>query len=150
MKLIIIAIPLLAGIITQLIKLLLGYKKHPNITFKDLFSYGGMPSSHAAIVAGLVAVTLLIDGISSLTFLISIVFYIIIIRDAIGYRREIGFHAKRLNQISNKLKLGSPPLTERMGHTVKEVFWGTVLGFTISLILLYLFYFSIPCSRALF
>ena len=138
MSLSIILIPLLAGIISQLIKVIIDLSKKKKVTLVSLISYGGMPSSHAAMTVSLVLAAYWLEGLNSFAFAISLILYIIVVRDAVGYRRELGKHAKLLNTLREKHQMQLPRFTERLGHTSTEAFVGSVLGIIISLAVLLL------------
>ncbi len=126
-----IFIPIVAGIIAQVIKLAIDATKG-KFSWKNLNSYGGMPSAHSAFVVSLAALVGYFEGFDSAFFGIAFILAIIIIRDAGGYRRVIGTHAKELNQIVHSL---SPEYTfqyshlpERIGHTPLQIFFGSLIG----------------------
>ena len=49
-------------------------------------------------------VTALNTGITSNTFILSFVFFLVVIRDAVGVRRANGIQANVLNRLGNELK----------------------------------------------
>ena len=88
---------------------------------------GGMPSSHSSIVACLV---------TTITFILSFVFFLVVIRDAVGVRRANGIQANVLNRLGNELKdkeliAEYKKIKEVQGHTPMEVIVGIILGFFI-------------------
>ncbi|WP_217589197.1 divergent PAP2 family protein [Lentibacillus saliphilus] len=122
----------------------------PNLAF----STGGMPSSHSAAVSALTTGIGLIDGVTSTIFAVSCVFSIIIMFDASGVRRQAGEHAILLNQLIKDFQyfVGEAKdwqrkadyekrkeLKELLGHQPIEVFFGSVTGIVIALVL-YNFY----------
>lgn len=104
-----IIIPLLAAIIAQVLKMILQKK----FSWAVFISYGGMPSSHTAIVTALTALIGLRQGFASPLFAIAFVFSIITIRDVLGVRRKID------------------PGSE---HTMPEVVGGAVLGIALAIL----------------
>ena len=136
-------IPLVAGFISQIIKLIIDASKG-KFSWKDINSYGGMPSSHSSIVIALVAIMGVRVGWDSPAFAISLMLAIIIIRDAGGFRMTLGKHAKELNQIVHSLTPQEgykfKHLRERIGHTPLELFFGTLVG--IATVVLYLVIFG--------
>lgn len=113
-------------------------------TGKDAFialvwSTGGMPSSHAALVSSLAAATGLFEGIGSTIFVIALFLAFIVMRDALGVRRAAGLQAKALNALgrctSGKLDFKWQPVKEIQGHTPLEVAAGGVLGIIIPVII---------------
>ena len=86
-------------------------------------STGGMPSGHSAFVAALVVVAANKEGIGSMWFTVSAVLALIVMYDAVTLRRQVGLHAKMLNQI-DKTAL----LDESVGHRLGEVVAGACFG----------------------
>lgn len=132
-------IPIGAALIAQGLKLALDGIKG-NFDFRHLVSeYGGMPSSHTAFVISLATMIALKEGIASSAFAISLIMALIVIRDAIGFRRTLGRQSKTLNHIVRELaeekkKAHLPKLPEEIGHNPLEVLVGGLLGLSISLL----------------
>ncbi|MBU1131985.1 divergent PAP2 family protein [Patescibacteria group bacterium] len=126
-----IVLPLIAVICAQLLKLAINGIRG-KFSWKDLVSYGGMPSSHTAFVTALAAIVGYFEGWNSPIFAIAFIFGIIVVRDAGGYRRMMGKQAKTLNsiiqQIPAELSCQFPHLDERIGHTPKQLFFGSLIG----------------------
>jgi uncharacterized protein len=124
-------VPLVAAIIAQIIKLIINGIKG-QFSWKDLNSYGGMPSSHAALVTALFAIIGYTQGWDSAAAAIALILAVLTIRDAGGFRRTLGTHAQELNQIIHSLKSTEaykyPHLKERLGHTPLQLFFGTLVG----------------------
>ena len=97
---------------------------------------GGMPSSHSAMVAALAASIAFNEGLASNLFVITLMFALVIIRDALGVRRSSGVQARVLNwlgrQASEKLKIEYHPVKEVNGHSPLEVAVGVFLGIIIA------------------
>ncbi len=132
-----IIIPIVAAVIVQAIKLITDGKPK-NFNFHHMISdYGGMPSSHAAFVASLATIVGLADGFDSTTFAITFILFAIVIRDAIGFRREIGRNAVLTNQIAKATIDKQKPqyLNEQVGHTPLQVLVGSALGVAITIIM---------------
>ncbi|MDO8581696.1 MAG: divergent PAP2 family protein [bacterium] len=132
-------IPIIAALIAQGLKLALDGIKG-NFDFMHLISeYGGMPSSHTAFVISLATMIALKEGMASSAFAISLIMALIVIRDAIGFRRTLGKQSKTLNYIVRELSEEKkrehlPKLPEEIGHNPLEVFVGGLLGLSISLL----------------
>lgn len=136
----IIAIPIAAGLIAQVLKVVVAAYKTGRIDLRLLNRYGGMPSSHTALVVSLSAVSGLSSGFTSPIFAIALVFSIITVRDAIGIRMYLGQHASLINKLIGELpeaeKLKFPThLIERTGHTRLEALVGTIVGLAVTAIL---------------
>lgn len=69
-------------------------------------------------------------------FSISLVFSLLVIRDALGVRRAAGVQAQSLNKLGTELNrrygIEFSPVREVNGHTVSEVSVGILLGFFIA------------------
>lgn len=124
---------LIAGFGAQVIKLILETVRGKK-TWKDPFIYGGMPSSHAAFVGALVTAIGIKDGISSTTFAIVAIVAILVIRDAAGLRRRVGYHGTALKKLikDRQDKNEFPRITTRLGHTPLEIAAGLILGFVVA------------------
>ena len=128
-----------AQLVKTLIKLFSG-KVH---SLKELFELllwrtGSMPSSHSALVATLCTTIGFRSGVNSDVFILSLGFYLVTIRDAVGVRRANGLQAAMLNKIGRLLAAKNiieevKPIEEVQGHTPAEVIIGSLLGFFIGL-----------------
>ena len=133
-----IIVPIITAIGTQVLKL--GVDQITgNLDLKHMWdSYGGMPSSHGAFVACLTTMVGFSEGWTSSVFAIALVFSILTIRDAIGFRREIGVHGKILNRLVKEHPSTQshtyPVLSERWGHTPAEITVGSLIGIAIGII----------------
>lgn len=134
-------LPLIAAVIAQTAKFFIKSNKE-KLSFKIITSYSGMPSGHSALVISLVSIIGLNLGIYSPVFAISLVFAIIVIRDAVGIRRYLGEHGRVLNVLVKDLKEEPdkpldavyPYLLEKIGHTPAQAIVGGLIGFVVSLI----------------
>ena len=99
---------------------------------------GGMPSSHSALVTSLCTTIGLRDGLHSDLFILSLAFFLVVIRDAFGVRRSSGIQAQKLNNIGRELSEKNllekyNAIKEVNGHTPMEVICGCILGFFVGL-----------------
>jgi uncharacterized protein len=110
--------------------------------FTELFEMmfwrtGSLPSSHSAMVSALCTAIAFHSGINSDVFVLSLCFFLVTIRDALGVRRANGIQAKKLNEIGKALDsqrlIQYKSMKEVQGHTPLEVFVGCLLGFSIGL-----------------
>ncbi len=122
----------MAWLLAQLIKVPLDYMFTREFNWHLLLSAGGMPSSHAALVAGLCWAIGLEYGFNSPVFAVAAVVAIIVIYDATGVRRAAGEHARVINRMIEDLASGHPlkeeELKELLGHTPGQVLAGTIFG----------------------
>ncbi len=136
----IVLIPIAAGFIAQLLKVVIAAARSGTIDLRLLNRYGGMPSSHTALVVSLSTVAGLSNGFASPLFAVALVFTIITIRDAIGVRMYLGQHASLINRLIGELpqaeKLKFPQhIIERIGHTRLEALAGGLIGLATTAIL---------------
>lgn len=124
-----IAVPIIAGIITQLIKVLIDLAKK-KFTYESFIRHGGMPSSHSAATAGVTAEVGLALGFDSLLFTVCLIFTLIIVRDALGFRNYLGEFGKAINKLH-----GKKIVKEELGHTFPQIAAGSLVGILIAFIL---------------
>ena len=131
---------LVACFFAQFLKLVVELVRHQTLNFHVLFETGGMPSSHSALVAALAAGVGQTRGWSSTEFALATVFAIIVMYDAAGVRWAAGQQAKILNQLMEGQAQQQAPeeqiqkLKDMLGHTPLQVFIGSVVGVTVSLL----------------
>ncbi len=134
----VIIVPVLTAIGTQVLKLAVDHIKG-NLDLRHMWdSYGGMPSSHGAFVASLATMVGFAEGWATPAFAIALVLAILTIRDAIGFRREIGVHGKILNRLVKEHPAAQshtyPVLSERWGHTPAEIAVGSAIGVLVGIL----------------
>jgi acid phosphatase family membrane protein YuiD len=125
-------VPLSAMLAVQLFKFAHEWWRKRIFSIPVLFSTGGMPSSHSALVTSLATATGIQYGFESAYFAIACVLALIVMYDARGVRQESGQHARVLNHIVRELMSGHTlserELKELLGHTTMEVFVGALVG----------------------
>lgn len=138
-------IPLVSGVITQIIKLLVRFAKERKFSWRYIDDYGGMPSAHAAFLSSLGTVVALEKGLGSAVFAIVFIIGAIMMRDALGLRMYVERQGKTLLSLIKKLpdKEAILPkktnLGERIGHTYAEAIVGFLLGIALAFLFYYLF-----------
>ena len=129
---------LISWSLAQWLKLPIEYALTHRWNWSLLFSTGGMPSSHSALVSSASLSIGLYYGFDSAAFTIATVTSMIVIYDEAGLRRQAGLHAERINHLINEFFSGhlvsDNQLKELLGHTPRQVAVGTLLGFVISTI----------------
>lgn len=137
---------LLGVVLAQAVKVPIYFIAYRKWNWGLLFSTGGMPSSHTAMVTALSTAVGIVEGFDSTFFAISAVFALIVIHDSTGVRRHAGYHAEVLNELVRDFNillegLKNPKLEKReqreklkelLGHKPIEVFFGTLLGVAIA------------------
>ncbi|MBI2984673.1 MAG: divergent PAP2 family protein [Candidatus Kerfeldbacteria bacterium] len=132
-----VLIPLVAGIGTQVIKFIIQIVRG-EFAWSRLQEYGGMPSAHTAFVVSLAVTVGLHLGWDSAEFAISLIFALLIIRDAIGLRQFLSQHGKILNMLIKDLpddveRKYPHHLEERFGHTPLQALVGGLIGLVVAL-----------------
>lgn len=128
---------ILAWLVAQTLKIIIYARKNRRINFRLLLGSGGMPSSHSATVMALCTTVGRVEGWHTSLFIVSLIFAIIIMTDAVGVRRAVGQQARILNimvdELYEKGTISERRLKELLGHTPVEVFVGAGLGIIIAL-----------------
>ncbi len=122
--------PLLAWLVAGTLKFVINSIRTKQLAF-SLIGYGGMPSTHAAIVSSTAALIALRAGMSTPAFGVACTLLLIIVLDAGSLRRQVGRHAAAIN----RLHAANPqhePLRERMGHSWLELVAGIVVGVAVA------------------
>lgn len=134
----ILLVAIISMLMAQLIKFVITAVSSKKLNLKILTSTGGMPSSHSALVMGLVVAIGFEKGLASVELAIAVVFAMIVMYDAAGIRRAAGKQAKILNKMIDQLDNGQDireeQLKELLGHTPIEVVVGAVLGIFIAVL----------------
>jgi len=125
--------------LAQVIKIPLEYLRTRHWNWALLFSVGGMPSSHAALLTSAAHAIGLYYGFDNPLFALSVVITMVVTYDAAGIRRQAGVHAHRINVIFDELLRGHPvkqkDLREVLGHTPLEVVGGILFGIVVATIM---------------
>ncbi len=133
-----ILVPFIALFLAQLIKVTIDSFKG-QFSWRNFNNYGGMPSSHSAMVAALATVMAKEFGLTSGYFALAFAYAFLTIRDAVGLRYQLGFHSKIINRLIKDLPDDKenkyPYLQERLGHTYWQALAGIIMGIIIALII---------------
>lgn len=128
---------LTAWLLAQLLKIPTHYLVHHEWDFGLIFTSGGMPSSHTALMTATSLAIGLYDGFGTPLFALAFAVSMIVIYDAAGVRRQAGIHAQRINVLVRELLNGHPVsqdlLKEVIGHTPRQVIGGMILGTVVVL-----------------
>jgi len=130
---------LLASLMAQILKLPLEYLRTKEWNWSLIFSTGGMPSSHSAVVTAAAACIGHYVGFDTPLFGLAFAVVIVVVYDATNIRRQAGFHAQQINRIIKELFEGKAKpveeykeLREVLGHSPAEAVGGIILGIIIS------------------
>jgi uncharacterized protein len=136
-----IIVPIVAGFLAQVVKFVMFSFKH-GMDWHFLFEYGHMPSSHTAMMSGLIYTIGFYYGTKTPEFATALIITLLIISDALRLRMYIGSYGKTLNELLDRLKIDEPSalkLKERVGHRPSEIFGGAVLGVLTAIVLIRVF-----------
>jgi acid phosphatase family membrane protein YuiD len=132
---------IISSLLAQILKLPLEYLRTKQWDWSLLFSTGGMPSSHSAVVTSAAANIGYYVGFDTPLFGLAFAVAMVVIYDSTNIRRQAGFHAQQINRIvkevfTRKVKPVKEfqELSEVLGHSPIEALGGMVLGIIISLL----------------
>lgn len=129
---------IISAVLSQGIKIIMNMiKDKKGISITDFIVTGGMPSTHSALVTSLFVSLILDQGLSPLT-IAAIVLFLIVVTDSMGVRRTAGEEGKVLNKIIKLEKLNIPAMHYSLGHKPIEVLAGMVIGFFVSVVVLFI------------
>lgn len=124
--------PVVVALAVQLWKFLWPLIFYRRFEPEQLWSTGGMPSSHSALVTALAVSVGMHAGFGSTTFAVSVVLAMVVMYDAAGIRQAAGKQAQKINRIVEELLAGHPlneeQLRELLGHTPLQVTVGGLIG----------------------
>jgi len=133
---------LIAWSLAQIIKLPLDYLINKRWNWALMFTVGGMPSSHSALVTATAVGIGLFIGFDTPVFALAVAVSMVVIYDATGIRRQAGIHAQTINLLVNQLLKGrftpEKQLREVLGHTPLEAMGGVILGLIVPVVVWFL------------
>lgn len=100
----------------------------------ELIGYGGMPSTHSAIVGTTAFLVGMRGGWDTPAFSVAATVAFVVVIDALSLRRQIGAHAAAINML-RKDQPDQALLRERMGHRGAEVLAGLATGAIVAALL---------------
>jgi uncharacterized protein len=132
-------IAIVAWFVAQLTKVILILLLERRLDIRGMVASGGMPSSHTATVSALAAAVGMIEGLDSVAFAVASVLAVVVMYDAAGVRRAVGFQAHVINRMVKEFRFRRGPLSiyekdlrEIIGHTPFQVIVGCGLGILIA------------------
>lgn len=135
----VLIIALIAWGLAQFLKVPVYYLVTRKFNWALMFSSGGMPSSHSALMTSVTTAIGLYAGFDSPVFALAFAISMVVTYDAAGVRRQAGFHAEKINLMITELLSGHPISEERLkevlGHTPRQVFVGSLLGVVMAILL---------------
>lgn len=118
-----------------------GFKKKSFSITNFMFGTGGMPSSHSAAVMAVAVASGIVFTPASYQFAMAGVFAMVVVRDAMGVRREVSKQAAIINKLvidvinANNEENREKRLKELVGHTPLQVWAGCAVGVVIPFLL---------------
>lgn len=107
-----------------------------------LTSYGGMPSSHAALVTAITSMVAYREGADSAVFAVALVFSLIVITDALVLRLHIDIQGRSIKRLIEKLpeneRSSFSNIRSGLQHTIPQVVVGIIIGFSIASLIQFL------------
>lgn len=122
--------PFLAWLCAGSLKFAINCLRERRMAF-DLIGYGGLPSTHSAIVGSMACLIALREGIAHPAFGVAVTLAFIVLLDANSLRRQVGKHAAAINRLD-----AAACLRERMGHSRAEIAAGLATGATVAWLVL--------------
>lgn len=131
----------ISWLVAQVLKTIIDYWCHGQLSVERLYGNGGMPSSHSSTVCALAAGAAHAYGLGSFEFAISFILAAVVMVDAMGVRRETGKQSQLLNMILEhdffQTHFATPEMIEMslkefIGHTPLQVLCGAVLGVVVA------------------
>jgi len=138
----IILVPVIAWAISQIAKVFTHAIVNREFVIKKILADGGMPSAHAATVTSAATMCGLTVGFDSVVFGIATIFVAVILRDAVGVRRETAKNARKLKEAADRIneklteeeKIDTSKIKLTGGHTTPEVVAGVILGVIVAIL----------------
>ena len=132
---------LVASFLAQILKLPLSFLHTKEWDLSLLFSTGGMPSSHSAVVTTAAVGIGHYAGFDTPLFGLAFAIASVVIYDATNIRRQAGFHAQQINRIILEMFSGEAKpaedfkvLREVLGHSPAEALGGIILGVLVNIV----------------
>ncbi|HUS04261.1 MAG TPA: divergent PAP2 family protein [Dehalococcoidia bacterium] len=132
----VLVIPIAAWFVAQALKTIVQALREKQLNPRYMFSAGGMPSAHSALVCALATTTGILYGVASDIFAISVILAAIVMYDATSVRYAVD----KQSAILNHLLIEFPKthleferfLQQLVGHTRFQVVVGAALGILLA------------------
>lgn len=139
--------PIIAWLVAQVLKIFTYLIVEKQFVLKRMISDGGMPSAHSATVIALAVMSGWSQGFGSAAFAISMILAVVIMRDAVGVRRESGVNASIIKLLAKRSNsqltegeehIKTDMLKELVGHTPLQVACGSIIGLLVGIIYIWI------------
>ena len=127
----------IAWLVANVAKPIVTYIREKRLSKETIFTAGGMPSGHTALVVSLTTSLYLETGFST-AFLVALVLAVLVMYDAIRVRSVIENLSRTINELLKHYE-GFTPLEEHVGHTPSEVLASLILGIIIPVLIYKIF-----------
>ena len=137
-----------AWAICQLLKFIIHCIVERKVDFSRFIGDGGMPSAHSATVVSLAVASGYFAGWDSVPFAVAMMFAIVVMRDAMGVRREAGKQAESIKELADAMnkaflddddEIRTENLKVLVGHTPLQVLFGALLGVLVAVLAIIIF-----------
>ena len=118
-------VPFMAWLVAGSTKFMINSIKARQLAF-DQIGYGGLPSTHSAVVTSVAALVAIREGLNHPAFGVAVAVAFVVMLDANSLRGQVGRHAQAINRLNHGAQ--EKPLRESMGHTRLEIGAGIVAG----------------------
>lgn len=141
-------VPMIAWAISQTLKVFTNLFVVKELDIKRILADGGMPSSHSATVVSLAVMCGWTEGFNSAIFALALLFAIVVMRDAVGVRRETGKNAASIKELADAVnksflskdrEIRTENLKVLVGHTPLQVVFGVLIGLSVSILYIVIF-----------
>jgi acid phosphatase family membrane protein YuiD len=133
-------VPIIAGLVCQLLKLVIYSVMGRRFMPGGLFRPDGLPNIHAAVFSALSTVIGIKYGYSSLLYSVGATYSIVILHDTMRVKREKEKQVDVLNRIISSTawsgEFDSDGMKRVLQYRPLDVFGGVILGITLSYMLL--------------
>lgn len=133
-------IPILCGVIVQILKLIIYSLVNRNLDIGKLFKADGMPNLPATVFGALSAVIGLKYGYSSILFAVTATYSVIIMHDTMRVKREKEKQTGMLNTIITNVQEYGDIHSARINRVLQfrplDVMSGALLGFLLTYLVL--------------
>ena len=138
----VLIVPIVSWVISQVLKAIINLIVYRKFSLERLFGDGGMPSAHSAVVTSLMVMVGWTAGFGTPVFALAFIFSVVVMRDALGVRREAGKHAASIKQLAEALnkavwskdsEIKTENLKILVGHTPLQVIFGAITGAIIAI-----------------
>ena len=118
-----VTLPVATWLVCGAIKFAVNFVRSGSAAFEKI-GHGGFPSNHTAILSSVMWAFCLMRDWHLVGLALAVL--MICVFDAVGLRREVGYHAAAINRATGAR------LREIMGHKPLEVGGGLVVGFVVA------------------